>query len=83
MTEQTCHSGRPKTQKDIFCALGQVNDVGKDSEFNGTTGIIRRLNCYSSNNSLLSVNASKSRAFAFMDKWLVIAALSPCQGGYH
>lgn len=69
-----------------MCALRQVNDVGKDSEFNRASGIIRRLNCYLSSNFLLSVNASKTRAFAFMvikrDKWLLIAAVSPCQGGY-
>lgn len=63
--------------------VGRLMMLGK-TEFNRTTGIIRRLNCYLSNNSLLSVNTSKSRGFAFMDlrrdKWLVIAALSPCQG---
>lgn len=57
-----------KTKKQFcvcVCTLRQVNGVGKESEFNRTTGIIRRLNCYLSNNFLLSVNASKNMAFAF------------------
>lgn len=70
-------------RKTFSMPVGRLMMLGK-TEFNRTTGIIRRLNCYLSNNSLLSVNTNKSRGFAFMDlkrdKWLVIAALSPCQG---
>ena len=69
-------------RKTFFMPVGKLMMLGS-TEFDMTTGIIRRLNCYLSNNSLLSVNTSKSRVFAFMDrkrdKWLVIAALSPCQ----